>query len=410
MSLFRREIIEEKRRKLHGDVILLQPISFKLITIVLFLATLSGLIYASEREYNRKETVLGFIVPETGLTLVKADRGGLITEVFTVEGEDVKAGSPLFESQIDLETQDGFISERRLETTDLRIQQLQDQKVRVRSRYVNESKKASSTIVNLEREIETLKERKFLESKSANIAKKKLDKFKRLFETDTVTPLEYEQVEAQELQARIQLQAIEQQLIIAQSSLADARFDKENLPQDETQELSLLEQEIASLTDIRTSIEAQSLYIVRAPVDGKISNLQARRGRRVDSSQHMATIIPFGSVLEARLLVPTQAVGFLELGQDVNILLDAFPYQKFGAQKGTITEISDTPFNPGELDSPVIFETSMYQVRIRLKKQSLTAYGDELDLKPGMTLQGDIITDRRSMLEWMFDPLFAKRS
>ena len=97
----------------------------------------------------------------------------------------------------------------------------------------------------------------------------------------------------------------------------------------------------------------------------------------------------------------------LEAGQDVNLLIDAFPYQKFGVQKGIISEISSTPFRPGELDAPVPFEQAVFRVDVILYKQTVSAYGNEVLLKPGMTLQGDLITDRRSLMQWMLDPLLT---
>jgi len=71
-------------------------------------------------------------------------------------------------------------------------------------------------------------------------------------------------------------------------------------------------------------------------------------------------IVPEGSGLQATLLAPSRSAGFLKAGQDVNLLVDAFPYQKFGVQKGIIKDISATPYRPGELD-----------LKIRLEKRIL---------------------------------------
>ena len=53
-------------------------------------------------------------------------------------------------------------------------------------------------------------------------------------------------------------------------------------------------------------------------------------------------IIPEDSVLEADLFVPARAIGFIEPGQDVRILYDAFPYQHFGSYHGHVTNVSQT--------------------------------------------------------------------
>ncbi|PHR59278.1 MAG: hypothetical protein COA43_09060 [Robiginitomaculum sp.] len=91
------------------------------------------------------------------------------------------------------------------------------------------------------------------------------------------------------------------------------------------------------------------------------------------------------------------------------MLVDAFPYQKFGVQKGTIRTVSTSPYRPGELDAPIPYDQSVYRVTVGLSKQSVTAYGKEVPLKSGMTLQGDLIVDRRTLMQWMLDPLMTLR-
>lgn len=62
-----------------------------------------------------------------GLSIIRADQGGRLTQVFISEGDFVEAGAPLFESRVDVETESGFIGERRLESTDARLSELKEQ-------------------------------------------------------------------------------------------------------------------------------------------------------------------------------------------------------------------------------------------------------------------------------------------
>ena len=50
-----------------------------------------------------------------------------------------------------------------------------------------------------------------------------------------------------------------------------------------------------------------------------------------------------------------------------------------------------------------------YRVTVDLERQTVTAYGSEVPLRPEMTLKANIIVDRRSLLEWLFDPLLSAR-
>ena len=191
--------------------------------------------------------------------------------------------------------------------------------------------------------------------------------------------------------------------------LSEARYALNAVNPARERELSQLRQQIAQLEENRTTLQASSSYVVRSPVSGQITASQGSVGQSLNPNTPVMTIVPDGAELITTLLVPTRSAGFIQLGQDVNLLIDAFPYQKFGVQTGRVTEISKTPYRPGELDAPIPYEQPVYRVKVAMIKSTVTAYGEEVDLKPGMTLQGDIITDRRSLIEWMLDPLFSLR-
>ena len=103
MTLFRKEALDYKRRKLHGEVILVQPVGFFIMTFVFFAVTLGLVGFLLNGEYECKETVIGYLAPANGLSIIRADQGGRLTQVFVNEGDVVEAGAPLFESRVDVE-------------------------------------------------------------------------------------------------------------------------------------------------------------------------------------------------------------------------------------------------------------------------------------------------------------------
>lgn len=407
MALFRKESIDHKRRKLHGEVILVQPVGFFVMTALFFAVTAVLVFFLMNGEYKRKETVVGFINPSNGLSVIRADQGGRLTQVFVSEGDFIEAGAPLFESRIDVDTQEGFVGERRLESTDVRLSELREQEAAIQVRYRQDGARFQDQINNIEREITGLQKRRGLQQQAVDLGESQLLKFERLLKDDTVSQLEFNQTKTNDINQRLSLEAIDQQIVSREGSLVEARYTLRGLGNAEERELSQLRQQIAQLEESRTSLEASSRYIVRSPISGRISALQGSVGQSVQPSAPIVMIIPDASEMIATLLAPTRAAAFLAEGQDVNLLIDAFPYQKFGVQLGVISEISQTPFRPGELNAPIAFEQSVYRIKVALDKQTVTAYGKEVELKPGMTLQGDLITDSRTLLEWMLDPLFT---
>jgi len=62
---------------------------------------------------------------------------------------------------------------------------------------------------------------------------------------------------------------------------------------------------------------------------------------------------------------------------------------------------------PGELLAPIDFKDTVYRVVVTLDRTSVTAYGEQRALTPGMTLTADVVTDRRHFIDWVLDPLKA---
>jgi len=407
MTLFRKEVLNHKRRKLHGDVILVQPVGFFVMTAVFFAVTLGLVGFLLNGEYKRKETVLGYLAPSNGLSIIHADQGGRLTQVFVNEGDYVEAGAPLFESRVDVDTEGGFIGERRLESTDVRLSELDEQLTNTRKRFSGDRERLTSQVLNYERELEGLFRRLALQRKAVNLGAEQLIKFERLTQQEVTSQLELNNSRSNDINQRLALESIEQQIVSREGELEETKFTISGLEANEERELSQIRVQISQLQDSRTSIEASSRYRVRSPVAGTVTALQGTVGQSIPPNAPIVMIVPQGTNLQATLLAPSRAAGFLQTGQDVNLLVDAFPYQKFGVQKGIIKEISATPYRPGELDAPIPYEQAVYRIVVALNKQTVTAYGNEVDLKAGMTLQGDLITDRRTLMQWMMDPLFT---
>ena len=121
--------------------------------------------------------------------------------------------------------------------------------------------------------------------------------------------------------------------------------------------------------------------------------------------------------LQAHLFAPSRTAGFVRPGQTVYLRYAAYPYQKFGLHSGRITAVSSTPFAPSELPpnlsqqliAQVGSHEALYRINVQLDQQSVKAYGDNLPLKAGLTLEADVLQERRKVWEWVLEPVLAAR-
>jgi membrane fusion protein len=107
-------------------------------------------------------------------------------------------------------------------------------------------------------------------------------------------------------------------------------------------------------------------------------------------------------------------MGFVGKGQRVLIRYAAFPYQKYGLQGGTVSEVTQNPMTVGQ--DPLSANAnaaqqsdSLYRVTVHLTAQAISAQGESNQLKPGMALKADIVQKRRKIYEWVLEPILGFR-
>jgi membrane fusion protein len=103
-------------------------------------------------------------------------------------------------------------------------------------------------------------------------------------------------------------------------------------------------------------------------------------------------------------------VGFVRPGDPVLIRYAAFPFEKFGHQRGTVESVSRTALPSNELDALGSADSrseSLYRISVRLASQSVLAYGKDQPLQAGMLLDADVLREKRRLYEWVFEPLYA---
>ena len=174
-----------------------------------------------------------------------------------------------------------------------------------------------------------------------------------------------------------------------------------------TNQRSAIERDITALEQELSEHEARRTIVITAPSDGIVTAILAERGQTTQATAALLSIVPSGATLQAQLLVPSRAIGFIKNNQTVAVRYQAFPYQHFGSQHGRITEISRTLITPSDVQLPISFQEPVYRVTVALDAQSIMAYDQDVALQSGMLLDADIWLDRRRIIDWVFDPLLS---
>jgi membrane fusion protein len=211
------------------------------------------------------------------------------------------------------------------------------------------------------------------------------------------------------LNAKAQRKTLARQELDIRQQIQTAKQNLAQLPLDLATQTNTIAGKIATIKQQLAQNEAERASVLRAPRDGVVATLLTKVGQHVAAGQSLASVVPHGGHLEARLLVPSRAVGFVDPGSRVVLRYQAYPYQKFGQQYGHVARISNSALGP----EAVVAMTGqrpqepVYRVDVALDRQDILAYGKPQALRPGMAFSADILMDRRRLIEWIFEPLYG---
>ena len=408
-SLFRHEVVDfQEIERQFGRAILLQPISLKVITWLLASVVVLSLFLLVVGQYSRKATVSGYLIPSVGTAKIFALQRGTITKVDVTEGQEVQEQQPLLTidtTQISATGED--VNAAILRTLLGQRDELNSQIAGETQRQASERQRltlliqgAKDEIAQLEGKIPLQQERiKIIESLVASVAK--------LEAKGIVTTVEFKRRQSEALDLKQNLNSLRQQLAARQNQLTDTQYTLNQLPIAIAEKIQLLRNELSTVEQRISEINGRRAFVIRAPITGRVSALQASSGKLAEPNQLQLEIIPT-STLKAELLVPSRSIGFVRVGQRVGIRYDAFPYQNFGRYNGTITDISHNILTRSDVSSGFItLEEPVYRVTAALNRQDVNAYGKSMPLQAGMLLKADVILDKRSLMQWVLDPLLS---
>lgn len=428
--LFRPEVTASLSHQWMGSIRLAQQTSAWLVSGAAIAISAAFLAFVGLGGVTKKAHVTGVLIPVKGTVGISAASAGVLVRNGVREGQHVRAGETLFELSTERQGSNG-------ELTFLIAQQLASRahgleaEQRLRTAQYREKKAAlTQRLQALDAEGAQLAQEMELAKRRLHLAQQSLGKYETLQASGYVSSAQTQQKQ----EDLIDLSARLSNLGRTQAQLRASRQDAEaELAAQETgleSDLAQLQQAKAQLQQEVAENGNRKSFLITAPQDGVVTTITYQPGQTVAAGQVLATLIPeqgsgAAPELEVQLYAPSRTAGFVAPGQTVLLRYEAFPYQKFGLQKGVVTDVSRTPFAPSELPqnlaSTILSNAqqnllgfngneALYRIKVRPEKQYIDVYGHPQGLKPGMTLEADVLQDRRKIWEWIAEPLLAMRS
>jgi membrane fusion protein len=407
-DLFRREAIKYSERRFNGQVILNTPVSMRLMTLLLLLAVGLGALFLVTASYARKETVSGWLVPQGGLIQVTSSHAGVLEKIYLPEGGVVREGEPIALVRSAAFSTSGNRDGRLLRqvSEEARVKSEIDQAtLRKLSDQADALRRRRAAMVT---EIQGVEAQRAALVAAQALAEQQLARGQALQEKGFLSASGAETLRGNVLTAAQHVAEVTTALANARRQLVDLDSDIAEAPNDIAVARATAAQAQLELSDRKTSIEAEYSTVATAPVSGRLLTFPVKVGQPVNVGATLAIVAPGQGNLSAELYVPTRAAGFIRPGQDVRLMYAAYPFQRFGTGRGVVAAISRTALAPNQIElQGRPFSEPMFKVVVRLKEESIQAYGRAARLQPGMLLDADIVFDRRNLLQWVLEPLYA---
>ncbi|TDQ63552.1 adhesin transport system membrane fusion protein [Maritalea mobilis] len=409
-----------------------------LVILLIALFSTFALLWASFAKVDEISRAEGRIIPTGKTQIVQSGVSGVVAEIFVRTGQNVKRGQILVRLDDTTTASSAGEVEAKVRALEVQIERLRHEA----GLRPNQAFNCPESVFNVEPEI-CENEQRLMDARAENLANSKqvfvsrVEQRQRELNEATqnltrltnslalaqkqlalVEPLAAKNLVAQtellatqrdvseltgqidalnETRARLTAAVQESQL---QATLTEAQFKEEALG-----ELTSRLAEYASTSEtLRGATDQLSRTEIRSPVDGIVNNLDINTiGAVVRAGDRILDIVPLTEQLLVEAKLKPSDVAFVLPGQEANIKLTAYDFSIYGGLKGTVQNVS--------ADSIVDQNTrETYYIVLLSTPSSELKFGDQsLPIFPGMVTNVEILTGRKTVLQYLSKPITKAR-
>ena len=409
------------------------PRGGRLLIYTMLLALFSAIVWASFAHLDEITRGMGKVIPSSRLQVIQNLEGGILEELFVQEGQLVEPGQPLLqlddtrfrstfrESAVEYYSELARAARLKAELSGKDIQ-FPDELLDYQDYINRELSIFDRRRAGLRAELE-------IATRQANQAKHELAASEAQLEFLTTSlelgeeelfltePLARQgvvsQVEMIQLKQRVNDFASEQKMTELSipklnSAYKEALSRKRELTtkfrEEVVQELRESEVKLDQITESHTNLEDQvKRTLVRSPVEGIVKKININTvGGVIQPGMDLLEIVPVEDTLLIEAKISPKDIGFLREGMPAVVKLTAYDFAIYGGLEGTLEHISADTVEDEKGESH-------YIVHIRTDKSFLGTPEKPLEIIPGMKTNIDIITGKKSLMDYLLKPILKAK-
>jgi len=144
---------------------------------------------------------------------------------------------------------------------------------------------------------------------------------------------------------------------------------------------------------------------LRSPVDGVVNDVQVTTlGGFVNAGQKIMEIVPVGDKLLVEARVKPSDIAFIRVGQAALVKVTAYDFSIYGGIPGRVVQVSADSIYDEQA------KEAYFTVLVETNRAFLTSGGKMLPITPGMVCSADIITGRKTVLDYLLKPVLKAHS
>ena len=375
----------------------------------------------------------GKVVPSSRVQIIQNLEGGIISDIFVSEGDRVSPGQPLLQldnTRFMSQFRESQVEQKSLKVTAFRLRseiegselvfsdEVRDQPEAItrETELYNNRRQGLDTERNIAREkinqnrqeLSEMKSRRQHLANSLQLASRELELTQPLAQQGAVSEVELLRLQqrvnelAGDLDgARLAMPRLESALEAAQQRLQELTLDFRQKAMQELKENGIRMAQLEEhLTALRDRVDRT---LVRSPVEGTVKKINLNTlGGVVQPGMELMEVVPLQDQLLVEAQVRPKDIAFLRLQLPAIVKVTAYDFAIYGSLKGVVEHISADTIQDEN-------GQSFYIVRVRTEKSHLGSPDKPLPIIPGMQTSVDILTGKKSVLDYLLKPIIRAR-